>query len=43
MAQEAKDKGEALSIGLVGNAVDVHKAILDKGFKRYHHGPNKCA
>lgn len=33
MAQEAKDKGEALSIGLVGNAVDIHKAILDKGFK----------
>lgn len=33
MTQEAKDKGEALSIGLVGNAVDIHKAILDKGFK----------
>ncbi|PAK57481.1 urocanate hydratase [Staphylococcus capitis] len=33
MAQEAKDKGESLSIGLVGNAVDIHKAILDKGFK----------
>lgn len=33
MAQEAKDKGEALSIGLVGNAVDIHKVILDKGFK----------
>ncbi|WP_195915246.1 urocanate hydratase [Staphylococcus capitis] len=33
MAQEAKNKGEALSIGLVGNAVDIHKAILDKGFK----------
>lgn len=33
MAQEEKDKGEALSIGLVGNAVDIHKAILDKGFK----------
>ena len=26
MAQEAKDKGEALSIGLVGNAVDIHKS-----------------
>jgi len=33
LSQEAKDKGEALSIGLVGNAVDIHKAILDKGFK----------
>ena len=38
-----KDKGEALSIGLVGNAVDIHKAILDKGFKiRYHYRPNEC-
>lgn len=33
LAQEAKDKKEPLSIGLVGNAVDIHKAILDKGFK----------
>ncbi|MFI9033183.1 urocanate hydratase [Staphylococcus pasteuri] len=33
LAEDARQKGEALSIGLVGNAVDLHKAILDKGFK----------
>lgn len=33
LAQEAKERGEGLSIGLVGNAVDIHQAILDKGFK----------
>ncbi|RXK18313.1 urocanate hydratase [Macrococcus sp. DPC7161] len=33
LANEAKEKGEALSIGLVGNAVDVYKALLDKDFK----------
>ncbi|MEJ7511966.1 urocanate hydratase, partial [Staphylococcus lugdunensis] len=33
LADEAREKGEPLSIGLVGNAVDTHKAILDKGFK----------
>ncbi|UMT80361.1 urocanate hydratase [Staphylococcus roterodami] len=33
LAQEAKECGEGLSIGLVGNAVDIHQAILDKGFK----------
>lgn len=33
LAEDARQKGEALSIGLVGNAVDIHKAILDKGFK----------
>ncbi|TDM07694.1 urocanate hydratase [Macrococcus lamae] len=33
LAEEARNKGEALSIGLVGNAVDTHRAILDKGFK----------
>lgn len=33
LAEDARQKGEALSIGLVGNAVDFHKAILDKGFK----------
>ena len=32
-AQEVKDKGKSLSIGLVGNAVDIHQAILNKGFK----------
>ncbi|CAM3153387.1 MULTISPECIES: urocanate hydratase [Staphylococcus] len=32
MAQEAKDKGEPLSIALLGNAVDVHKEILDRDF-----------
>ena len=30
LAEDARQKGEALSIGLVGNAVDIHKAILDK-------------
>lgn len=33
LAEDARQKGEALSIGLVGNAVDIHKAILVKGFK----------
>ncbi|KAA1038376.1 urocanate hydratase [Macrococcus equipercicus] len=33
MAEEARQAGTPLSIGLVGNAVDTHKAILDKGFK----------
>ncbi|MBJ7883976.1 urocanate hydratase [Bacillaceae bacterium HSR45] len=33
LAEDARQKGETLSIGLVGNAVDIHKAILDKGFK----------
>ncbi len=33
LATEAKDKKEALSIGLVGNAVDVYKELLDKDFK----------
>ncbi|GJF49563.1 urocanate hydratase [Staphylococcus argenteus] len=33
LAQEAKERGEGLSIGLVGNAVDIHQAILDKGFQ----------
>src|SRR5699024_6959558 len=32
-AQEAKDKGEALSIGLLGNASLVHHEILRRGFK----------
>nr|WP_226581307.1 urocanate hydratase [Halobacillus litoralis] len=32
-AEEAKRKGEALSIALLGNAVDVHHAILQKGFQ----------
>lgn len=32
-AQEAKDKGEALSIGLLGNAAKVHHEILRRGFK----------
>lgn len=32
-AQEAKDKGEALSIGLLGNAAEVHHEILRRGFK----------
>lgn len=32
LAEDARQR-EALSIGLVGNAVDIHKAILDKGFK----------
>ncbi|HHB0263449.1 TPA: urocanate hydratase [Staphylococcus aureus] len=33
LAEEAKKRGEGLSIGLVGNAVDIHQAILEKGFK----------
>ncbi len=33
MAEEARQAGTPLSIGLVGNAVDIHRAILDKGFK----------
>lgn len=33
LATEAKDKKEALSIGLVGNAVDIYKELLDKNFK----------
>lgn len=33
LAEEAKERGEGLSIGLVGNAVDIHQAILEKGFK----------
>lgn len=32
-AQEAKEKGEALAIGLVGNAAEVHHEILQRGFK----------
>ncbi|TLS38326.1 urocanate hydratase [Pseudalkalibacillus caeni] len=32
-ADEAREKGEALSIGLVGNAASVHHEILRKGFK----------
>lgn len=30
-AQEAKEKGEALSIGLVGNAAEVHHELLRRG------------
>lgn len=33
LAEEAKERGEGLSIGLVGNAVDIHQAILEKRFK----------
>ncbi|RZH89115.1 urocanate hydratase, partial [Staphylococcus aureus] len=33
LAEDARKQGKPLSIGLVGNAVDVHQAILDKGFK----------
>ena len=33
LAEEAKERGEGLSIGLVGNAVDIHQAILKKGLK----------
>lgn len=33
LAEEARQQGNPLSIGLVGNAVDTHKAILDKNFK----------
>ncbi|UXR78052.1 urocanate hydratase [Staphylococcus sp. IVB6214] len=32
-AQDAKEKGEALAIGLVGNAAEVHHEILQRGFK----------
>ncbi|TGV07318.1 urocanate hydratase, partial [Mesorhizobium sp. M8A.F.Ca.ET.173.01.1.1] len=32
LAEDARKQGKPLSIGLVGNAVDVHQAILDKGF-----------
>ena len=33
LAEEAKERGEGLSIGLVGNAVDIHQAILEKDLK----------
>ena len=33
MAEEARKEKRPLSIGLLGNAVDVHQQILDKGFK----------
>lgn len=33
MAEAAKNKGEALSIGLLGNAAEVHHEILERGFK----------
>ncbi len=33
MAEEARDKGEALSIGLLGNAAEVHHEILRRKFK----------
>ena len=32
-AQLAKDNGEAIAIGLVGNAAEVHHEILKRGFK----------
>ncbi|WP_308445701.1 urocanate hydratase [Staphylococcus americanisciuri] len=32
-AQSAKENGEALAIGLVGNAAEVHHEILKRGFK----------
>ncbi|WP_078549928.1 urocanate hydratase [Litchfieldia alkalitelluris] len=32
-AYEAKDKGEALSIGLIGNAAEVHHELLKRGVK----------
>ncbi|NJH81747.1 urocanate hydratase [Staphylococcus hyicus] len=32
-AEEAKNKGEALSIGLVGNAAEIHHEILKRHFK----------
>lgn len=32
-AQEAKERGEAIAIGLVGNAAEVHHEILKRGFK----------
>src|SRR5699024_11389732 len=33
MAEAARDKGEALSIGLLGNAAEIHHEILKSGFK----------
>ncbi|AVQ35433.1 urocanate hydratase [Staphylococcus kloosii] len=33
LADEARKEKRPLSIGLLGNAVDIHKEILDKGFK----------
>lgn len=32
-AQQAKENGEAIAIGLVGNAAEVHHEILNRGFK----------
>lgn len=32
-AQQAKENGEAIAIGLVGNAAEVHHEILKRGFK----------
>ncbi|WP_031546785.1 urocanate hydratase [Salinicoccus luteus] len=33
MAEEARDNGEALSIGLLGNAAEIHHEILQRNFK----------
>lgn len=33
MAEEARDAGKALSIGLIGNAAEVHHEILNRGFE----------
>src|SRR5699024_10098681 len=33
MAEAARDNGEALSIGLLGNAAEIHHEILKSGFK----------
>ncbi|MBF7016385.1 urocanate hydratase [Staphylococcus durrellii] len=33
LADEARSEGRPLSIGVIGNAVDVHQQILDKKFK----------
>ncbi len=33
LAEEARDKGEPLSIGLLGNAAEIHHEILKRGFK----------
>lgn len=33
MAAEARDAGKPLSIGLIGNAAEVHHEILNRGFK----------
>src|SRR5699024_725408 len=33
MAEDARDKGEALSIGLLGNAAEIHHEILRRAFK----------